>query len=313
MRVERRWIASVAGAAFLVGAMPFLRQMTAGQLNVALLAMLILSLGLMSRGFAIGGGVVLGVAAAFKISPLFSIVLLAAMRRRRAAIAASVAFGAILVVSIAAVGLDVHLDFLPVLRDMGYGRSTGGALFFRDHYNQSFNSLFHHLYAPNAIEVPPDGHRPLIDLGIGFGAAVANVFTFMASAAILSLLCILLWRRGAPPTDGRWSDADDALFHVGVLAMLLLPSLMWDHYAVQALAAMMALFGATATLSSKARATVAVVAFALLAIPVAHADPRWMTGLGRAVMFVRLWGMILMFALMALEAKRRIDARKAIC
>jgi hypothetical protein len=144
----------------------------------------------------------------------------------------------LMLLSIAWVGIAPHRAFLPLLKQMSYGQSTWaqfGEAFYRDPYNQSLNSFFHH------ILVPWPGMRPWVPLGPGW----ANLLTGVAF-----LLCVaaVVWRtwpfgnaRSVARASRPWFPkssrcADPAiLFALFILLSLLTPSIYWDHYAVIAL------------------------------------------------------------------------------
>jgi hypothetical protein len=191
----------------------------------------------------------------------------------RAALAMVVATGLLLGLSVARAGWPTHLAFRPLLEQMGYGRSTRaefGQHLYRDPENQSFNSLFHHLFAGrgngtdgtdrtngtngtdgtagtaggnerNAIE--EGGTVPWANLG----AAWANGLTY---AAFLACFALVVWRTrprraDAPPRHGGATpDEEDLSLSYGlfVLLGLLAPSIYWDHYAVIALWPLLAVY-----------------------------------------------------------------------
>ena len=250
--------ASVRVGAFgaLLGALalfhPLTRSLTAGQLNPVLLLCYSGAFALCRTGRDAAAGTLLGFAAMFKLAPgIFGLHFL--LTRRWRALAAMVLTVALLgILSIAVFGWSVHADFLPMLRQMGYGRSTWqehGATFWKDPANQGFNALFTHLLVG----------------GNGFAAAwldgtqaVANAATIAAVAVLLALYAWAAFGEGGhscPPSESRCEGgcddglpititstststkgtiAADATFMLAVVVSLLVPSLMWDHYLVQA-------------------------------------------------------------------------------
>jgi hypothetical protein len=125
--------------------------------------------------------------------------------------------GVFLVISVAWVGWEQHLAFRPLLEQMGYGQSTWahhGMAFYRDAENQSFNSLFHHLF------VASGSTTPWVDLGAGWANGLTRV-------ALLACGLLVLWRTW----PGR-RGAQEMLYSLFILLSLLAPSICWDHYAV---------------------------------------------------------------------------------
>ncbi len=302
-RDRARW----AGALFLTlptalqgfGVSPFLRQMTAGQLNVGVLAAILGSVTLLIRGREVAAGVILGLAAAFKIAPAFLIVVLAGMRRWRAAAAAVGTLGLGLALSVGLVGWETHRAAIEVLRQMGYGSSTWAEFqmdFYRDPFNQSFNALFHHLVTENPHT------RPWFD----WGPRTADALTWLASLGTLGLfLASVLRYRRRPYFSPRWGEAETELFMAGVIVMLLLPSLMWDHYMVQALAPLLWLFGAMNVRRRPDLAIFAAAAWGLFAVPWVHTGTVWRQGAGVLLLSIRLWGALLLLAVLTAQSGRR--------
>lgn len=295
LRLERPNAARLIAMAYLLLALPFLRQMTAGQMNVALLAMMLLALGFLLRGQNLLGGSVLALAAAYKVAPLFVILALFPMRRWRAAIAGVIVFG---VASYAAEywsGGGKTLGFLRQLPEMGYGRSTWEAMgnaYHKDPFNQSINALMFHLFEGG----------PETQAWLALGSRMANLLTWACS------LCLLVGfgfelrnHRRFRPIPGPWNARDTRLFQLAMLLMLLLPSLMWDHYAVQTLLIIIMLSGSTALTRRPMRVPVLAAAVLLLGWPILHTSPDYRAGFGILVMSLRLWGVLLLLALVATD------------
>ncbi|NQU44033.1 DUF2029 domain-containing protein [bacterium] len=135
------------------------------------------------------------------------------------------------------VGWQRHLDFLPVLSNMGYGSSTWaqlGEAFYRHPYNQSANAFFHHILASG------EGLRPWVDLGKSW----ANGLTYLAWAVCVGLV---FWKTRPVHLPGAHHSGDrldrSLVYGLFVLLGLLTPSLYWDHYAVIALWPLWAVYG----------------------------------------------------------------------
>jgi len=194
--------------------------LSAGQLNAPLALAYPLFWWALTRRKSWLAGFVGAFAALFKLSPGILALYLLWTRRWRA-LGWMALWGALLLgASTAAAGPRLQWAFLPVLREMGYGRSTDAELaFYREPANQSFNSLFHHLFAPW------EGFEPLWALGPG----VADAATRAASFALLALV---LWI-SRPRQAARNERAEALCFSLFIFLSLLLPSLCWDHYFVQ--------------------------------------------------------------------------------
>jgi len=290
LRLPRGDFARLLGAVFLVGGMPFMRQMTAGQMNVVMAALLVLAAAALLRRRSVLLGALLALAFAWKIAPALLIALLIPLRRPRAAVWAAGLTCLLLGASILLHDWPVHLDAARIVSQMGYGRSTWsefGNDFHRDPANQSINSLLHHLLTHNRFV-----DRPWMPAGEDAANAATRVVTLLLLAAWFGTA---LARRRASPAG------DDALFWAAALLMLLAPSLMWDHYAVQALPALMWLAGAPRR--GPARATALLLILALLMLPWNYAAPPWRSGAGLLLMSIRLWPTLALYAWLLLESR----------
>lgn len=204
------------------------RQNNAGQLNLVLLfGYTLVYIGIMRGWTAPVLGAIAAFLALFKLSPGILLVWFL-LRREWARAGWTVLFGILFtIITVAFYGWRVHLDFLPVLRDMGYGSSTWqehGNTFWRDSYNMSFNALFHRIF----VEHDGSGMTPWLSLS----PTVANGLTWLASLGVLALFVKVSWR-------GRGNLAAD--YSTMILVSLLLPALFWDHYLTQALLPVMLL------------------------------------------------------------------------
>ncbi|MBX7246411.1 MAG: DUF2029 domain-containing protein [Candidatus Sumerlaeaceae bacterium] len=209
---------------------PVVRTLTAGQLNFVLLLSYCGALALLMRGRDVAAGAVLGFAAVYKLSPALFIFYFIAVARWRAAATMVASAAACIAISLICVGWDIHLDFLPMLRQMGYGHSTFEqykAIFWKEPSNQSLNSLFTHLMvADNGITQP----------WLALSQEAANTATRVATAALLLLIVAAWWKSrsalrplGSPRT---MTLSEQALFQCTILLSLLIPSLLWDHYLI---------------------------------------------------------------------------------
>lgn len=292
LRVDRPAVGRLAGAAFLAGSMPFFRQMTAGQMNVIAMALLTLAGGALLRrkGWLCALAIALGFG--WKISPALLGGALLVMRKWRAA-AWAVLFGVgLLGLSIFVYGAPVHREAIPVMRQMSYGQSTWsqfGNDFYRDPFNQSPNALLHHLFTQNPYTKPWRAWSP----------EAANRLTMLVSLLLLTGWLARAWgvygrcKKECIDYEHEHEHGLVPLYLAATLLMLLAPSLMWDHYCVQALPALAWLFGQRKTTQQLTRACAALVVFALLALPWRHGE--WNAGAGVLLMSLRLWPMLALY------------------
>jgi hypothetical protein len=282
LRLKRPDLARLAGAAFLVGSMPFYRQMTAGQLNVVLASLFLWGAVALQRGRQAQLGLSVALGFGFKITPILLVPALWLMGRRKAAAWAMAGSFALIGLSILAFGWPVHQASLPVLREMSYGRSTWaqfGMEFYCDPFNQSFNSLFHHLVTENPRTRPWFHGSP----------SLANALTWLASLAVAAGW-ILAWTRWRRSHGQKFTEAETHLYLAAAIATMLIPSLLWDHYAVQALAALLVLSGSGWPVRNWKNFALAAIGFTFLCAPIPH--PALNHGAGILLMHARLWPLL---------------------
>ncbi|MBN1478353.1 DUF2029 domain-containing protein [Candidatus Sumerlaeota bacterium] len=287
--------------------MPLYRQSTAGQLNGVLTLALVIILISLERRWDWLAGLAIAFATLLKLSPgLFILWLL--WRRAWRPLAWTAGWLALLMIwSLWRVGIDTHLEFLPLLADMRIGHSTWahrGMAFHCDPTNQAMGSFLLHILAGAG------GTQPWLNLGEG----VANGLTAIFTLGILGTL-VFATRHG-------WGDAGPELaalrpeWALVVLASLLIPSLMWDHYVVQLLPVLMVLIWGIwmregAEIPRRSLLTALWIAAAiLLAVWISHTIEERRHGLGLIAMSIRLWGVLLLFGL-ALEGRRAAARRPA--
>lgn len=290
------------------------RQNSAGQMNAVLLAgWAAVALGLRERWPAWSLGVIAAFLALFKVTPGILLVYFLLTRRWREAAWMAGAGAAMLLLTIGLVGIEPHLAFLRMLPDMGYGRSTWPEehTFWRDSTNQSINAFAHRTL------VAWPGFTPWADLG----PAWANRLTMAATAVVLGV-----WVWGTLRTVGTLRtkverEEDTASISIGfsltVLASLLVPSICWDHYGVQALVPALLLWNVCACRSRHPVRAIIAACVVVLAWPIAfHAGAAWgiaevlgtidaRRGAGLLFHSAKLWPLLVLFSLGAWMAWRR--------
>lgn len=296
------------------------RQNSAGQMNAVLLCgMAALALGLRQRWPAAALGTIAAFLALFKIAPGIFLIYFLITRRWRAA-AWMVGAGVVMLgATVMLVGIEPHLAFLRMLPDMGYGRSTWPEehTFWRDSTNQSLNAFFH-----RALVAWP-GFTPWIDAG----PVWANRLTMMASAVVLSVWAWAAWRVGVvAPADAEdpMAARDNAVFAMTVLASLLVPSICWDHYTTQALVPVLLLWNVGAGRGRMVARAIIVGCVMVMAWPVAFdAGAAWgisdvvgtidtRRGAGVLVHSLKLWPLIVLFALAAVSSLGKRPANRGL-
>lgn len=302
--VKRPRAASLMAACFAASSFTMYRQMTAGQMNIVTAALIVAAAWAFRRRREGALGSMLALGFGWKIAPALMIAALAPMRRWRA-----LAWGiglslALLAISAALYGWQINSSAIKMMPQMGYGKSTWsefGAQFYRDPANMAPNALMHHLFTFNPFTTP------WTDLG----PTLANQLT-IAVSLILVLAWVLVLMRISRANAGRRVRGEQAslvqasdstpLFLASSVLMLLLPSLMWDHYAVQLLPALMWIFGDERTWRRPAFAVSALAIFALLALPWNYNAEAFKTGPGILLMSIRLWPTLALYGWLLRDA-----------
>jgi hypothetical protein len=289
---------------------PLRRTYTSGQLNcILLLVYCILCWAILARRHWLVG-LMVGFGALFKLVPGILVVYFLWKRRWRELAWSVGCFAVILAISIAAAGWKVHLAYWPVMRAMGYGKSVweerlirdGAEPFYRDPYNQSLNSLFHHVLAPDPVNRPDptESVQPWLRLG-DTGPKLANGLTVLASLGLvlLALRAIGFQKRNCTDDGPGHPPRESLEISLMIMLSLLLPSILWDHY-------MIALFLPQIILLADLvdsgqwrswRMAALLGASALLAWPIAFAQPAFSHGIGILWMSAKLYGVLILLAL----------------
>ncbi len=293
------------------------RQNNAGQLNMVLFA----GSAMVFYGLVKGWNprFVAGIAAflmLFKLTPGIFLIWFLLTRRWHHAAAMVILASILMLMALLMAGWNTHMEFLPVLADMGYGKSTWaefGQTFWRDPYNQSINSFWHH------VLVPWNGFSPWI----AASPRAANLATWACTAVSLGVFGWKAWRVAPPSASEKpmTDHAEWATFGLAVMVSLLAPSIMWDHYLVQALVPLIVLWqlGSTKTQQHVLRGATVVIA-AILSLGIQFSDsllyggvlpirghltlPGAMGSMAPVWMSLKLWPMLVLFGLLAWQSNR---------
>ncbi len=307
------WVLALI-AALAATSFPLRRTFTAGQLNCVLLLLYCVLCWAVIRKRAWLAGLTVGFGTLFKLVPGIFFLYFLWTRRWRCLVWSGVGFAGILAVSVAMVGWQVHLAYWPVIKAMGYGKSVWEARliqdgiepFYRDPYNQSLNSFFHHILAPDPVahENPKDYVIPWVELGAR-GKRLADGATWMVSLFLLAPAFWAMRRRqpllSAPSASSIPSSlpAEPLEISVMILLSLLLPSILWDHYAVALFLPQIALFAALLRTGRGLRfpMLVWIAATIILAVPIAFDQSAFLRGLGLLGMSAKMFGILALYGL----------------
>lgn len=279
---------------------PYIRSLTAGQLNSVLFFCYAAAFVALLRGRERLAGGILGFAALFKLAPA-AFLLFFALRRKWQGLGAMAATCALLLgISVLVFGWRVHAEFLPMLEQMSYGHSTWqqyGATFWKDPWNQSANSLLSHLLVARNGVTTPWFHS---------AQSTANAWTYVFSLSVLAAYLVCFRPGGArlAPGESAALPLDDQMaFHAAILLSLLAPSLLWDHYLVQAIIPCLWLIGALAGQRRFITLALAALVLVLICIPWPFATPSFSAGWRVLLMSLKLYPTVLLFALICANSK----------
>lgn len=199
---------------------PMARTLTAGQLNIFILFVLVLAWYFYQKSNKWGAGICLCLATVIKLFPGLFLIYLILKKQWKTLGAALVLIGLLFAGGLLAWGPKPFIEYTKMVQSMNYGQSVwqdGGEVFHVSPANQSIHALIFRTLTPNP-ETIPWSQSPwlakwlstltaLIVLIIGLGAAWENHCPGMENIRISSIL----------------------------LTALLIPSLCWDHYLVYVL------------------------------------------------------------------------------
>lgn len=201
---------------------PLFLTYSAGQVNTFLLLIYCLSWYCIQTRREAWAGAILALGGAIKVGPAFLLLYLLLKRRWIAFVSGIIVLAATLVISYAYFGPEPHKDFLAEAGQMSYGKSTWaqyGMHYHVDPHNQAPSALWYRLLT----------HNPSTQ-GLVDSPALARLFSYATAGAILIFLVLNALRGGKELKPSEYS--------LWILGGLMLPSLMWDHYLVQAVFAL---------------------------------------------------------------------------
>lgn len=259
---------------------PLINTYTAGQVNTFLLLIICLAWYAIRQGQGICAGVVLGLGASVKVTPAFLLLYFAWKREWRVFLSGILILLLTFLISWLVLGAEVHTSFLSEVPQMSYGSSTWAQ--FNQHYhdephNQAPAALWYRLLTLN--------HSTL---GIKNSPLLARLLSYLTAFILLSLL---IWKTPIKPPPSAWE------YSLWLIVMLMLPSLMWEHYLVQvffAIAVALRLFLDRARLEdlSGYKASLLALALGLMAVPYLYNFEPFRQGWLTLAMSVKLYGLL---------------------
>lgn len=292
--MPRPWNCAIV--VFLVAASePVTRTLTAGQMNIALLLLLCLSFILFKKNYPVFAGLALGLAAALKIFPALLILMLFWRRRYRAGMAALLGALALTLLGCAIAGWSHSLDYLALLRQMSYGSSTWAQLGMHYHVDPANQ-------APAALITRLLTQDP--DAGVQGIASLPGLAKFLSAATGLILFGIAFYFTRFKHSEDNSLRISETSLALAILASILIPSLMWDHYLTLALLPAVILLDRPGD-CGRDTAVLILIALSLFVIdvPVNFWNPAWQSGWRVAWSSVKLPAVLVLFGLLAWRAR----------
>lgn len=207
------WSLFPAGTLFLLCG-PVQSQINQGQWNFLLLILLIGTYCFDQANKQILSGMCLGIASAFKLTPMFLILWFILARKWKNLFSFFLTFMACNLIAVIVFGLPEMKDYL--FRVLPLVREFEGSL-----GNVSWNGFMGKLFFPEHPDLLP----PLtLEPALGKGLALVLQSTFTLLWAVLFFIAM--------------PEKRERLFHIGVVIMLLVSPITWDHYLVLALPAL---------------------------------------------------------------------------
>ncbi len=261
---------------------PLVKTYSAGQMNTFMLLLVTGGAYLLRDNRQFEAGCLFGLGAAIKVTPAFFLLYCCWTRRWRAAAAGGTVLGISILISLLSMGVEVHGGFLSAMKDMGYGSSTW-AQYQQTYHIDPFNQ------APSAFWYRLFSHTETAQFGVIEGIFDAPLLAKILSyCTALSVLVLLGWY-----TKSHANEFSLMEFSLWSLGMLLLPSLLWDHYLVQALFAIVISLR-TALYGAKRGAFWLGLAILILAMPYLHHYPSFRQGWMTLFMSIKLVGIVIL-------------------
>ncbi len=263
-------IAITMGLEFL----PLIWELAIGQTSLVLMALLVACLFFMKRGQQTAAGILLGIAAGIKLTPVLLVVYCALRGRMKAALWAAAALAVTLIVPVILLGPAVSIRFFAEVVPM----MSGGTSYF---LNQSLTGFFDRL-----LDAADPREVALATSSAARGLAIT------CGLIMLSITTVRIRSLGAGRPEGLALDLE---FWAVFLLTLMLSPISWAHHYLPALVCVWTIV-AVASRSGRRSLLLALsagVAFLLIARK-PHAD-LFLGGIGRLGLSASLYGGLILW------------------
>lgn len=286
---------SLAGLLILGGLatfFPLTRTLTAGQLNLFILLLIIGGLYGKQKGNSILAGILLGFATLIKLYPGLFLVYYLFRRDLKAFFSGVITIAAITFLMTALFGIQPMFDYANMVKEMSYGQSVwaeSAEVFHVSPANQSFHTLAAHLFTLNN-ETTPWFESEILAKGL----------SFLFSLTLVGLLIFVSIRIGKHQLI---QYKEDMLFGWVLLTALMVPSLYWDHYLVFNLWIIGLLIAAWAQAQtlSPLKASLLAVLLVWMAVPCNFWSDGNRQGFGILWMSIKLYPSLILWGILAYE------------
>lgn len=283
---ENKLIYAVSALVLSFNFYPLYRTLTAGQLNLLILFLLCLAWFLLVRKRTTGSGIVLGIATIIKLFPGLLILFFLWKKEYKLGFSAIATVIILILLSLAFQGGQLYQDYGTMLIQMNYGQSTWTEFqqrFDIEPANQSFHALLLHLFTLNPVT------QPIFD-----ASSVVKIVSILFSIIIL---VVTFWFTYPKKNEKIKLESLQLDFSLFLLASLLIPSLLWDHYLVYFFLILLCLIDywiKSNNFSLKSIVYISILYF-LMAIPYNFWSPLFRSDLGIFLMSLKLYPVLLIW------------------
>lgn len=272
---------AVAGSAlcivYLLTFQPLIVTLNHGQVNILLLACLVLFWLFASRGRAVLAGLFLALAVLLKSYPIILIPMLLLIRRWREGASAAAWLALATIVSLVALPQGIWRDWLAnVLPSGGYACVPAGLFSPAAIWNQSLNGFFARAFTESAWSSPA-----------AVNPGLAKLLTYAAAGLCVAVAGFAAWR------SRDRADSLDRTIIVALPTMYLVAPFSWEHHLVYVLPSVLMLLGSRPSRGGAPRV-------AYLSLCIASAVVVGMAG----ALPLKFHGMVVIWALCVLAAVR---------
>ncbi len=226
-RSRHAFALSALGLVYLLTFQPLIVTLNHGQVNILLLACLVLFWLFASRGRAVLAGLFLALAVLLKSYPIILIPMLLLIRRWREGASAAAWLALATIVSLVALPQAIWRDWLAnVLPSGGYACVPAGLFSPAAIWNQSLNGFFARAFTESAWSSP-----------VSVNPGLAKLLTYVAAGLCVAVAGLAAWR-------GRnRADSLDRTIIVALPTMYLVAPFSWEHHLVYVLPSVLMLLG----------------------------------------------------------------------